>query len=286
MRRMRTCVAVNVFAMAVLVGLADACSAAVPEEAAEGLMQKTGLWEAIGDASSEVTKGMEESAGSEFAEMPPEARDLLHARIVKEFAVDRLRSLVRASVAESLEPKALAEVSAWYDTPLGQSVLKLQRSIRDQEGNPDDQMAKGRMILTAATPERQANIRRVAAASHLAESMANFFLGPAKGMTEGMMGAMPSAQAATAVAEMRAEAKEQADRMVKTLQEVLPMSIAYAYEKLSDQELAAYGDFLEGASGTAYTMAELHAMEKAMSEGAKGVGRGFIEDLDKLKNAQ
>jgi hypothetical protein len=257
--------------------------AAVPEEAAEGLMHKSGLWEAIGDASAEVTKGMEDSAGSEFAEMPQEARDRLHERIAHEFAVDRLRASVRASVAEALEPKAVADVGAWYDTPLGQSVLKLQRAVRDQEGNPDDQMAKGRMILTAATPERQASIRRIAAASRLAESMANFFLGPAKGMTEGMMGAMPSAQAATAVAEMRAEAKEQADRMVKSLQEVLPASIAYAYEKLSDQELSAYGDFLEGDSGTAYTLAELHAMEKAMSEAAKGVGRGFIEDLDKLK---
>jgi hypothetical protein len=253
-------------------------AAAVPEEVADRLMREGDMSAILDDTTRTSLATFDQIAQQQMRGVPQEELQLLRGRIERDFDHDRLYASVRKHLAESLEPEWVEEADKWNGTAVGQSVRALERKFRDAAAMPPDMIPKGRDLLEAAAPERQALFRRMVAGTRLADSMKTSTATTLHAMMTGMKSAMPALSDPPSVAEIEDKLGDTLKPAIDQFAMSMNYASAYIYAEVADRDLAAYVSSMESRSGSAYIEAQMRALIRAMGDMAEAFGRGLASD--------
>ncbi len=155
----------------------------------------------------------------------------------------------------------VAALEAWYNSPAGKAVTKLEEAASTGTADLQTRVQAGTKVLSASTPARRALVTQVAKVTRAAEASVDIMINTAVGVQEGLAKVAPKG-AKTTVKELRATLEQQRPQMVKNFDSAMVALFAATYENLDDDALSRYVSFLKSPAGSAYTEVSLRAMDR------------------------
>lgn len=191
----------------------------------------------------------------------------------KTFSPELAEKTTKGHLKRKLSQRGLAEVVAWYKTPVGRKIVEAD-SILDF-----NRKVKTKTYVTTdsgpAFRQRMELVGQIDKATGTAEVEARML----KNMYQKMMDAIPPDYP---------EAKEIKERLktiapsIETIRQDTINGWAYSYRALSLNELRDYLKFLRSANGRKYMAAVLESTEEIMKKVSINMGKELHNDLAKL----
>lgn len=256
---------------AALIGLQAAAQAGVGLDVAQDLMRRSGLWEQMGSVAPQFDAALSASFARLAKPIPADAQERMRRAVQSAYAPERLRAVAAASLARELDPKMVADLLAWYGSPLGQAVRQLEQAQSGSVEEPAARLRKGADLYRAAAPMRQALLQRTTAVTHAAEATTSVLVESTLALRLGMLKVEPD-EPGPSVDELRRSLEEKRPALTQRYAGMMTADFALMYAKLQDGELEAYDRFLESDSGARFNTLALAALRDAMVEAAREYG--------------
>lgn len=269
--------------VAALLTLWSAAFGQVGSEVAEELLRKSGLWEQLGDASSQISTGFRAAMESGSSKIPAADRERVENIFVQAYDPSRLRALALLSVQTHVSAKRIDELLAWYDSPIGKNITTLEMAQSAAPTTPEQKVKRGLEVLSRSSDNRQTLLRRIVQVSHAGEALATMLIQSAVGIRQGVLGVDP-ASVGPSPQELAAGLEAKRAQIEQKYAGATLASLASAYEPLNDADLQRYVDFLSSDAGASFNRVCLQAIGEAMTESAKEFGRK-LQDAGLKKGA-
>ncbi len=223
------------------VALAQPAAVEAQASEIERLMERSGLdlvFDQFGDSlvAGLAEQGAQVSAG--FIEAWEQSAALA-------FDPDTLNRRLAAAMGEGLTAGEVAELAAFLDTPLGQTVSLLEKAV--QGATSDEQMTiigEGQSALGAASPDRRAGYEEMLALTS-ADSLNGTVIEAIRGMALGMhLSGGTGGDIDVPWEEIDAMVDLQVAGLEATLRQITLAVAAWTYRSLSDDEVQDYLTFL------------------------------------------
>jgi len=260
--------------LAVLVlSFAAFARAGIDAGVAEDLMHLSGLWQVIDSLPKQIDSGFR--AGLSSGEDAPDAEtaERIYQAVGKAYSAERLRTAVRDRLSEALEPAAAASLLAWYRSETGLRVTRLELVSLDDERDIATLLEANEPLLQALAPARRTLLERALAATRAAELAADLIVNTTLGLAQGQRLAHGRPADAATRSALRAQLEQQRPALIASFTRLsLAMSVD-AYRSLPDRELGAYVAFLETSAARRYHEAGISALNAALFDAARLLGR-------------
>lgn len=255
--------------------------AAVDADAAEAVMKRSGLWQQLDAIGPQARRGLVDSI-NRSARRPTEAEAarLLQAAEAA-FAADRLREAARRAIAEGLDPAHVPAIEAWYASPVGQGLTRVEEAAAKGTDDPQAAVRQGVELLRSMPGDRRALLTEMAEVTQAAESMVELVVGISVAMAQGMASVAPPGTPVPAPADLRRMLEAQRPQMLQHYAMAMLASSALTYASVGEGELAAYVDFLRSEAGRHFNALVIRALVAAMSEASTEMGRRLPGTLDR-----
>jgi hypothetical protein len=255
-----------------LAGFSAAAQTPVNRELAEQLLRKSGTWVQLADIGLQVRAGTEQAGVMAGQALSADVQERLGNAAEAAYAPARLRELMLAAVAADLSPADAVPLLAWYNSPLGKKIVALEEVPFDPNVDPATLLQAKTQAYAQASRVRQAALKRLSTVIHAAEFNANITVGVMLGVQQGFMGALPD-EPGPSLAERRASIESLLPQLVKMMEMPLLATYARMYRSLGDAEFTKYINFLSSPAGQRFNTLLMQAMDKAMTECARDLGR-------------
>ncbi|MDI1260279.1 hypothetical protein [Aquabacterium sp.] len=222
-----------------LLGLHGAAMSQVAKSVAEGLMRKSGLCEQLGSIGPQMEVGLAATAERSAAKISP----------------DELKSLGQAFAA-------------------AYSPLHLCSACLGVMADPQARVQAGAMVLSSATADRLALLKRFTVATRAAEASVDIIINTAIGMQEGLA-KVSSAGQKPQVKAMRAALEQPRPKLQESFEGMMLALSASTYESVNDETFDRYVDFLQSPAGRHYNDVALRAIDRVFVKAARYVGHGM-----------
>jgi hypothetical protein len=249
-----------------------AAGAQVSRDVAEDLMHKSGLWEQLGSIDQQLEFALASDAKKDGKGLSPAERDRLGRAFKSAYAPAHLRLTAMTAFAKEINPGQVESITAWYDSPEGVLITKVEESGSASQRRPGDVMKEGAEIFSHASADRQSLLKRLMEVTHATETTAAIVINTAIGVQQGLAAAQPS-RAGPSIADVRAALEKQRPQLMQALANVALTSFSVMYSSVSDESLEKYIAFLASPAGADFTMLGLRALEAAFVEAARDLGR-------------
>jgi hypothetical protein len=260
--------------------VASASQAQVEPAVAEALLKKSGLWRQLGSIHLQVKAGFREAL-VQRGEKPSEAQTLrLMGSLDAAYEAGRLRQTAMKSLVKTADPKFSTEIFAWYDSPTGQIITKLEEKTADETREPKVVEAEDAKVLQQATSKRKDLLAKLIVVTRSPEAIAMMSINTTLAILQGVAQASPNTPMPS-ISGLRHQLEKQKSSIQKLLAASLLATFASAYQSLSDEQLQAYMSFLEAPAGQHATVISLRAFEEAMIDGGNLFGQGLIGSLER-----
>jgi hypothetical protein len=246
--------------------------AQVDAASAERLLRRSGLWAQLDAVAPQVLQGLAEAAAQGGRPPPPAEAERLAAAARAAYAGERLRSIALRQVAQELAPQHLAALMAWYASPTGVLMTRLEERSAADPRSSDVVQAEGQARWQALPPERQGQIDALLQAGGSIDSALSITLNTIAGVRQGLASVMPPGEGPTPEA-TRALLAEQLPRLRPAFEQLLRAASALAYTDASDAQLAEYLGFLRSPAGQHLSDLVLRVLDAAFLDGATELGR-------------
>jgi hypothetical protein len=246
--------------------------AQVSKEVAEELMRKSGLWEQLGSVSPQINSAFAAAAAKDGAKLSKGEAARLGKIFASDYAPEHLRSVALATFESQIDSSLVANVLAWYNSPVGRSITRLEEASSAATTDSKSRMREGADLYSRASPDRQLLLKRVVEVSHAAETMVSIVIGTAIGVQQGIISEQPS-RVGPSVAEVTAVLEKKRPQMIQAYSGAMLASVSSAYAMASDEDIRRYADFLSSESGVKFTATGVRAVEQALAEAARDLGR-------------
>jgi hypothetical protein len=246
------------------------------------MMEKSGIIEQFSDFDQQMHDHVLASSRKEG--VLPEEEAVALAKIVREaMNTERMFDDLEKVMSETLSPDQVSEFSAFYDSALGQRILKLEiaASRPDAEAEQEEREAE---ILTElrSRPDRLAIFRKVDDTLHTSElsttialtMMHSIAAGAAESRNRG--GAEFMERLNNHIAGIREQTK-------RSIQDQIMVSFAYTYGDLPDDDLADYVEFLKTDTAQATYAAFSAGMHEIFQSSGHQIGTRFAEFVKQKK---
>lgn len=266
------------FAWAAVCAFAVIQPASGQDRRIDELMQKSGIWQHMGQVQASARLGAEEARKHALANPGPndltqEQHNRLLLAMDKAFSPIRLRAAMRAEMLRELSAADEATVLEWLSTDLGTRITRLEEA-RD---TPEGQLAMEKEaphVLEALPRPRRAMYERLAKSINAGESSANMIINVTTAIAYGVVLSSPHGDVAM-VKGMRDQMEAQRAQMVEALGQRSMAVFAHTYRELDDAEMEKYVAFAESPAGKRYHDATTRALDKVMAQAAVDLGRDF-----------
>jgi hypothetical protein len=250
--------------------------AQIEPAAAEALMKRSGLWDALGALAPQVKAGMAQAMSQ--SPRPPSAEALERTgRVVDQaFAPEPLRRTALAAIVESLAPQHLPALNAWLDSERGQRVTAIEVAAMRQPPPPDPQQAmrEAAALYQAASVERRALIDEHVRVTKAADLAHEAMVVTALAVARGVAAANPELPRPS-LNELEGFLRAQKAQAMPTMGMVMTLSSARTYEALADADLKPYVEFLKTEPALAFNAVASQAMIRAIEAAGEEMGRNL-----------
>ena len=257
-----------------LLALSCVALAQVSKEVAEELLRKCGMWEQLGEVSGQATAGLDDALAKGKSKVSEDERARVRKIFAHAYEPPRLRAAALASLQSHMDAKQLAEVRAWYDSPIGKHITALEEAQSAAPTNPEQRVKQGIEVYAHSPDSRQALLKRILEVTRAAEAMTQMLISTTVGVRRGILSVDPTSVGPSPT-DLSAVLDGKRDAIEQKYKGVMLASFASAYESLGDEDLKRYVDFLASESGAGFTAASIRAMQDALAEAAEELGRGL-----------
>lgn len=268
-------------AATLLAGLALFCGgtsalAQTDTTTAETLMRESGLWKQLEGIAPQTRAGL----ASAVLQINPSASPTEVERVAgiadDAFAPARLRSVAQSVIAKRTRQGDVAALLAWYRSPTGRLLTKLEEEASSDSRDPAVAMQEDSALLASLPAARQAIVKELVQVTRAGEALTTIMINTTVAVQVGLASSMPNASAPPAT-EIRKSLEQQRPQMLGALGGVAAAAYARVYTTVADADLARYIAFLKSPAGKRFSDVGLHAFDAALVEGATELGRSIPE---------
>lgn len=273
---------------AALLLTAGGARAAIDAASAEQIARESGMWDLLATAQVQWRAGFAAPArGDVPVKIEPAVIKRLLPAYDASFTVDRLRSAYVARFAQDFDARYLLSLELWHASDLAKRIRVLDAEYA----------ALGLDVLAAATQgvavlEQSSTVRRqllgiLVAQTGAGELTLNMFIGGRSAFAQAAQAGPPNgARAATGLSNWIRDNRSKMRGLAADLSHAV---FAQSYQKLTDQELAAYVDFTNSAAGRHSVQVSENAFNFAFTQASSDLGRLVVklkQDEDRLAPAK
>ena len=261
----------SAFAMAL--GLAHAvATAAVAPEAAQDLMQKSGLWAQVDSLGAKVRVRLSHAwpaGGDAHAEA---AKDRTLACASTAYGEAALHATALDAMVGALQPTDVSALLAWYGSPLGQRVVGIEQSASTQSIEPKEQLRRGKEALSAASDARKSSLQAVVSDTMGIDVAANTVIELEVAVRSAVASTDPATTAAT-LSNIRTEISGNRAPLVALYGGAVAPAYAFTYASLGDEDLKRYVEFLGTPAAKNYIDGSVHGVARILADGSAKLNR-------------
>jgi hypothetical protein len=211
--------------------------------------------------------------------LAPNVADPLRASIRRSYGVQRLFDRAATSLSDDWDVDAALAQLEFLDTRVGHKILRV-RALRRSPGTLEQyQQFKAVFKEENFAPVRIELVRRLDRALLVSKGAVLVNRAVIDGALAALSGAVPGAEGARFRA-LRAEAAREEPNLYPVAADEVLRWYLFAFESLSDEELARYAQFAESSAGQWYVIAESRALRMA----ANGAGEDLFQGLRPRSN--
>lgn len=190
----------------------------------------------------------------------------------------RMMRTIEARVAGRISQADLTSLAEFYNSPVGRKAVAAE--IAAARGNSPSRLAEGLRLhnqVSAREPARLALYRRIVRAVRMEAIVAEFSDAVVDSMIAGMGAAIDDPalrrQFLSTLRQFRAAQRTQ-------LGTALNAGVAYAYRRLTIEDLRAYAEFLESPPARRYYGVVVPAVRSVMASESRALGQALIESAE------
>lgn len=266
----------------ILLFYASAPAGAEDPSPARILMDESGLVEQFGDFDQQIHDQVLESAEKNSL-IPPDGAVALAEITRKAMNTERMLADLETVLTDTLSPEQMTEFTAFYRTPLGQRILKLEIAASLPAARAE-KIEQSDSILANLNdqPERLAMFRKVDDTLHSTELSTTIVLT----FMHTMAIAVAESQERGG-SEIHDKIREQISglrgMLKQSMQNQIMVGFAYTYRDLENEDLVAYMDFLQTPSAQATYAAVSAGMHEVFSSRGYEIGSDFAAFVKQKK---
>lgn len=263
----------------VLAFLAGPVLAATDARTAEMLMRRSGLWDQLASVGPQIRLGF----GDALTQSGGRATDTELARLGSSvdaaYGSARMRDVGLALFVRQTDDRHLPALRRWLDSPLGQSIVRLEEVAARREAEPQDALRDGAALLDAMSDARRSILRALVTASRAAESMTDLTINLGAAIHRGVASVAPTT-AALGQPDFAEQLRQQRPHMLKAFSALSLASAAKTYQSLDTRDLRRYLAFVRSPAGQHLNDLANRAFDAAMVDGSHAFGRSLPASRD------
>ncbi len=209
-------------------------------------------------------------------QVPPVVAETVGHLVSSSFNADKIEQQVEDALAEGLTDKQLEAVANWYKTLVAKKISAAEIAASAPAAWQDIQANAPVLNKKYKGTERAKLFDRFDRASRATESAVDTTVAVQLGLATAMAAFSPDSANYEQV-KQRIESQRSALRGVVGQQ--VYDSYLYTYDKISDQEMNLYVDFLESGPGLAFSQVVTTSIQKAITDPVESVGRQIARFL-------
>jgi len=271
----------SLVSIATLVLLPVWAAAETDTQTAEALMHKSGLWQQLADVAPQIVASTRSAIEQEGERVTPSEADRVIASAETAYAVDRLRSAVRARIVSGLDSAKVAALLTWYDGAIGIAVTRAEEAGSADLREPEARLREDAKLLAQLPAARRELLQKIVDVSRGAEVAATVAIRTAVASQRAVESTRPGVPAVPSE-DLEAALEQQRSRMERMYGAIMQASSARIYASLPDASLTRYIDFLGSAAGSHFTMVASQALEAALVAAAEDFARALPGTRDQL----
>ncbi len=265
---------------AMLLAASSASLAQVSDAVAMSVMQEIGLWKQLEGIGTQMSTSMVASFASDAhtASEPLEAERI--ARKAEDaFAAERLRDTSKRVLSEGLSAGDLPALRAWYRSPLGLVITKLEETAALDPREPEVVMREDAALLASLPATRRALIAELSIVTRAAEATTDTTIETSVAIETSAAAARPD-MPHRAEREIRRALNAQRATMLQLNEKGAQGMFARTYQSISDTDFAKYIAFARTPAGRRCNDLTTRALNAAMVEAANQFGHGLLPASD------
>lgn len=255
---------------------APAAFAQIDPGSAERLLRKSGLWVQLDGMSQQMRQGLVDAVAQSGRTPPPGEAERLQAAVTAAYAADRLRGVAMRRLSQELEPVHLKALLAWYDTPTGVLMTRLEEQSAADARGTEAVMADGLARLQAMGASRRDQLEALVVASGSAEAALSMTLNTVAGVRQGLASTLPPGEAPDP-AGTRQLLAEQLPRLKPAFEQLVRAVSAVVYAPADEAQLAQYVVFLRSPAGQHLHEVMQRVLDAVFLDGATEFGRRLAQ---------
>lgn len=261
---------------AVLFALALHClpASAQNDSPVREMMAVSGMVEQFADLGENFRAGILQAAGQ--TAMPPDVvNDLADIASRQVDGTAYLRAL-EVGLEATLSADEIAAVTAFYSSPLGQRVKEAEVANSTIEAMTELESRREEIRAELDKDPRRLALAQALDEALLASELSATVAGAvARAMLVGAVEALPPSGNPEALAAIERQLESMHGQTVEQMREALLVTYAFMYRSISDDDFAAYAEFLKTDAARAAYAAVFEVTSNFMTERAQQIGKEF-----------
>jgi hypothetical protein len=249
--------------------------AAVAAPSAQQVLSASPIDDIVAQYPAMMSQGIRDGL-KRSGQVPPVVAETVGHLVSSSFNAATIEKQVEQALAEGLTDKQLEAVANWYNTPVARKISAAEISASAPATWQDIQAKAPELNEKYKGTERARLFDRFDRASRATESAVDTTVAVQLGLATAMAAFSPDS-ANYEQLKKRIESQRSALRGVVGQQ--VYDSYLYTYEKISDQEMNLYVDFLESKPGLAFSKVVTTSIQKAITDPVESVGRQIARFL-------
>lgn len=249
---------------------------AVTDEAtAEALMRDSGIWKELGQVAAQVHSSVARALADGNANREASVLARMESAVDAAYAPQRLRTSALGVVVQDMDETHLPAIRDWYASRTGTTIANIEDKAPADRESRTKLTEAGATLLETILPSRRAILRSILSASRAVEITSQLTINSTVAALRAVVTANPEAPLPSEE-KLLGELDAARSRIEEALSTEFLQVCASMYAEVSDEELRAYGDFLESPAGRHLTVVLANAIDAALSGGAKRLGREMV----------
>ena len=266
-------------ALAMLLAVVTAATASAREAVSvSDLLTLSGFDSAIKDVAPSIIAGFTEGMEGELdAEETARLKPHVDAAANGAYGAARLREAMVRKLTGKITADDGDAIAAFYRGDLGKAMVAREAAAGTVEAqNEMVEKADEYFAVYDKDPMRGAVLRAIGAAVDMQAFGTTLMMNTMRGAMAGFAAADPDGPAMTKDDIEALIEQERADISVQVAQ-IIPLSLAYTYRDVTDEDLKAYLKFVEAPPARRFFKAAADAMEEVFKEAAYAFGEALIK---------
>ena len=215
--------------------------------------------------------------------VPANVRSALRAAATQAFQPEPMIERIRTRLGAALTAGHLDDTLAWLDSPLGRRLTAAENEVAEPAALTQMQAYGRQLEKRPPAKHRVGLIEDLTRTIGATEVSATILEGTILASALGLNAAQPVQQQVSPDV-LRQRVKSSLPEFRQQTDQVVTLSLFYAYRSMSDREIESYLKFLKSPSGAAYSKVATEALSEAILE---AIGRFMValpKALDKYKS--